>query len=116
MVGARFKNVLLNRKDLRRPFPADFARRLRGHTVRALLRRGKYLIAEVSSGDALVMHLGMSGSLRVENTRAVTRRRLESTLALENRHDHVVFTMSSRFTVTFNDPRRFGMMDLVAAD
>jgi formamidopyrimidine-DNA glycosylase len=115
MVGARFKNVLLNRKDLRQPFPTGFARRLRGQTVRAFLRRGKYLIAELSSGDALVMHLGMSGSFRVENTRAATARGLDPDAALENRHDHVVFTMSSGFTVTFNDPRRFGMMDLVAA-
>ena len=112
MVGARFKNVLLNREDLRQPFPAGFARRLRGQTVRTFLRRGKYLIAELSSGDALVMHLGMSGSFRVENTAAAARR-LDPDTALENRHDHVVFTMSSGLTVTFNDPRRFGMMDLV---
>jgi len=115
MVGARFTHALLNRQDLRQPFPAGFARRLRGQTVSALRRRGKYLIAELSNSDALVMHLGMSGSFRVEHSRALTVSRRDPDVALEHRHDHVVFTMSSGFTVTFNDPRRFGMMDLVAA-
>src|SRR5262245_28569063 len=115
MAGARVKHVLLNRKDLRQPFPAGFARRIRGQMVQAFRRRGKYLIAELSSGDALLMHLGMSGSFRVEQSRAATTRGRDPEAALDRRHDHVVFTMSSGFTVTFNDPRRFGMMDLVAA-
>jgi len=115
MTGAQFDRVQLNRRDLRQPFPAGFARRIRGQTVRALTRRGKYLVAELSSGDNLVMHLGMSGWFRVESTPTVTRRR-DPDVDLEHRHDHVVFTMSSGMTVTFNDPRRFGIMDLVAAD
>jgi formamidopyrimidine-DNA glycosylase len=115
MTGARFTRVTLNRPDLRRPFPVNFARRLRGQTVRTLTRRGKYLLAEISSGDTLVMHLGMSGWFRVEQTRPATRRR-DPDEDLDNRHDHVVFTMSSGMTVTFNDPRRFGIMDLVAGD
>jgi formamidopyrimidine-DNA glycosylase len=57
------------------------------------------------------MHLGMSGSFRIEPSR---RRRPDRETALERRHDHVVFEMSSRQTVTFNDPRRFGMMQLLA--
>jgi formamidopyrimidine-DNA glycosylase len=115
MTGARFTGVRLNRKDLRQPFPRGFARRLRGQTVRAVTRRGKYLLVRLSSGDALVMHLGMTGWFRVESTSAAVSRRRDRDQALENRHDHVVFTMSSGVTVTFNDPRRFGMMDLVAA-
>jgi formamidopyrimidine-DNA glycosylase len=115
MTGARFNSVQLNRRDLRQPFPAGFARRIRGTTVRALIRRGKYLIAELSSGDSLVMHLGMSGWFRVESTPSLKRRR-DPDVDLEHRHDHVVFTMSSGMTVTFNDPRRFGIMDLVAAE
>lgn len=113
MIGARFVRVTLNRADLRLPFAADFVRRLRGRTVRALHRRGKYLVAELSSGDALLMHLGMSGSFRVEPT---TRRPPDRDEALERRHDHVVFHMSSGKTVTFNDPRRFGLMQIVDAD
>jgi formamidopyrimidine-DNA glycosylase len=104
MLGARFVAVELRRRDLRRPFVANFAGRLRGAAVSALNRRGKFLLAELSSGDTLVMHLGMSGSFQVE---AAGR----GAAALP--HDHVVFTMSSRQTITYNDPRRFGAMDLV---
>jgi formamidopyrimidine-DNA glycosylase len=114
MTGARFTRVRLNRADLRQPFPTRFARRLRGQTVRGVTRRGKYLVVNLSSGDALVMHLGMTGWFRAESTSLIGKRSRDRDLALENRHDHVVFTMSSGVTVTFNDPRRFGMMDLVA--
>ena len=116
MTGARFDRVILNRADLRQPFPQHFARRLRGQTLLALARRGKYLLAELSSGDALIMHLGMSGSFRVEPTAAPGRRARDRDADLENRHDHVIFVMSSGLTVIFNDPRRFGVMDLVSAD
>jgi formamidopyrimidine-DNA glycosylase len=112
MTGARFTRVRLNRRDLRTPFSPDFADRLRGRTVRALERRGKYLVAELSSGDALLMHLGMSGSFHVEPTG--TRRTTDA--ALERRHDHVVFQMSSGQTITFNDPRRFGLMQILDAN
>src|SRR6478672_2654917 len=110
MVGARFTRVRLNRPDLRVPFPEKFDTRLRGQTVTALRRRGKYLLAELTSGDTLVMHLGMSGSFLVEPT---SRRRSTRDEDLDNRHDHVLFVMSSGMTVTFNDPRRFGLMKLV---
>jgi len=116
MAGARFDGVQLNRRDLRQPFPTGFARRLKGQSVRALVRRGKYLLGELSSGDTLVMHLGMSGWFRVETTEPSATRRRNRETDLDNRHDHVVFTMSSGMTVTFNDPRRFGIMDLVTAD
>jgi formamidopyrimidine-DNA glycosylase len=116
MAGARFDHVQLNRRDLRQPFPAGFVRRLHGQRVRALARRGKYLLGELSSGDTLVMHLGMSGWFRVEQTKPSTRLRRNRDRDLDNRHDHVVFTMSSGMTVTFNDPRRFGIMDLVTAE
>ena len=116
MAGARFDHVQLNRRDLRQPFPSGFARRIHGQSVRALARRGKYLLGELSSGDTLVMHLGMSGWFRVEKTKPSTTRRRNRDRDLDNRHDHVVFTMSSGMTVTFNDPRRFGIMDLVTAD
>ena len=112
MTGARFERVVLNRGDLRRPFPAGFAGRLRRQTVRTLMRRGKYLLAELDSGDTLLMHLGMSGWFRVEP--ASRRRPRDPEADLEN-HDHVIFTMSSGVMVIFNDPRRFGVMDLVSA-
>ena len=113
MVGAAFERVVLNRADLRRPFPAGFARRLRGQRVRALDRRGKYLLAVLSSGDTLIIHLGMSGWLRSDRTVDRKRGTRDRDADLDHRHDHVVFVMSSGQTVTFNDPRRFGVMDLV---
>ena len=65
MEDARFTKVELNRPDLRRPLPKDFIKRLEGKTVTGLGRRAKYLLADLSSGEVLMMHLGMSGSFRV---------------------------------------------------
>jgi formamidopyrimidine-DNA glycosylase len=104
MAGARFEHVLLRRPDLRSPFPPRFRARLAGQTALSVDRRAKYLLIPLSSAETLVMHLGMSGSFAVERT----RRQVEP-----DRHDHVVFDMSSGARVTFNDPRRFGFMDLL---
>ena len=128
MGGARFDRVLLRRANLRRAFPPDFAARLTGTTVDAVTRRAKYLVLPLSSGEMLVMHLGMSGDLRVEcppgpgapRPRAQGSEREAqlrgAPLPPPGTHDHVVFEMSSGCVVTFNDPRRFGMMDLLARD
>jgi formamidopyrimidine-DNA glycosylase len=109
MRGARFRRVVLRRQNLRIPFPKDFAERLKGTTVRALTRRGKFLLADLSSGETLIIHLGMSGSFDVDVSTATNPHQREA-----EPHDHVVFEMSSGATVTFNDPRRFGLMDLAA--
>lgn len=104
MRGARFRRVIVNRPNLRIPFPDQFVERLRGKTVDAVSRRGKYLIVELSSGEALVMHLGMSGWFHVAPIGDRSR--------VPDPHDHVIFVMSSGQSVLFNDPRRFGFMDL----
>ena len=112
--GTRFTRVVLRREGLRRPFPPDFAARLTGRTLRSLGRRGKYLLADLSSGETLLMHLGMTGSFRIEiNESGAAGRRIHEEDA--GTHDHVLFHMSSGALVSFNDPRRFGMMDLVPA-
>ena len=118
MEGARFVKVEAHRPDLRRPLPNDFAGRLEGKTVTALRRRAKYLLAELSSGDVLVMHLGMSGSFRVgrEEGGEGTPGAFHYPRSEARAHDHVVFHMSSGTRITFNDPRRFGLMLLVPAD
>ena len=67
MEGARFASVEARRRDLRWPLPKDFAARLQGQTVTGLGRRAKYLLADLSSGEVLLMHLGMSGSFRVSH-------------------------------------------------
>src|SRR5580693_4786173 len=114
MEGARFLKVEANRPDLRRPFPKDFIKRLTGKTVTGLGRRAKYLLADLSSGDVLMMHLGMSGSFRVaKDGRAKTPGKFHHPRSEARAHDHVVFHMSSGAQVIFNDPRRFGLMLLV---
>lgn len=67
MEGAHFVNIEARRPDLRRSLPEKFAARLEGQAVVALRRRAKYLLAELSSGEVLIMHLGMSGSFRVSH-------------------------------------------------
>ncbi len=113
MVRARIDAVDRRRPDLRRPFPRHFVERLTGQTVTALDRRAKYLVATLSSGETLLMHLGMSGSFRV--IREQSDRRLRRKMAPLDPHDHVVFHMSSGRAIVFNDPRRFGIMELVPA-
>ncbi len=114
MEGARFVKVEANRPDLRRPFPKDFVKRLTGKTVTGLGRRAKYLLADLSSGDVLMMHLGMSGSFRVtKDGRVRTPGKFHHPRSEARAHDHVVFHMSSGVRVIFNDPRRFGLMLLV---
>ncbi len=108
MRGAKFTRVIVNRPNLRIPFPEKFVERLRGHRVHAVERRGKYLTVRMSSGETLIMHLGMSGWFHVAPTGDRSRE--------ADPHDHVIFVMSSGHTVVFNDPRRFGFMDLAARD
>lgn len=113
--GARIVSVDLRRPDLRFPFPADFAARLTGRRIEALSRRAKYLIAHLDDGLALISHLGMSGSWRIEAGGADhvpgDFHHERSKLAA---HDHVVFHLEggdgTRNRAVFNDPRRFGFM------
>ena len=117
MEGARFVRVEMRRPDLRFPFPQNFNKRLEGATVTGLGRRAKYMLADLSSGEVLLMHLGMSGSFRVvhgsDESGPGKFHHVRSKLSA---HDHVVFHMSNGAIVTFNDPRRFGYMKLIARD
>jgi formamidopyrimidine-DNA glycosylase len=115
MEGSRILKAEARRKDLRFPFQADFVARLQGQTVTGLGRRAKYLMADLGSGDVLLMHLGMSGSFRVQKTeRAETPGQFHHPRGKDVAHDHVVFHMSSGADVVFNDPRRFGYMKIIA--
>lgn len=117
MEGARFEAVTLNRADLRFPFADRFAERLTGATVERLSRRAKFLRADLSTGDRLFMHLGMSGRFTIEadikNKPGVFVHQAGET---NPKHDHVIFAMSNGARVTYNDPRRFGFMELIGAD
>ena len=112
MAGARITYVLTRRPNLRYAFPPDFATRLERQLVRRVTRRAKYLLADLASGDVLLMHLGMSGSFRIASR---SRRGTPEEVPYEI-HDHVVFEMSNSRVVVFNDPRRFGFMTIVSAD
>ena len=115
MEGAKIVKAEARRKDLRFPFQKDFVARLEGQTVIGLGRRAKYLMADLASGDVLLMHLGMSGSFRVLRDDDTKKPGQFHHPRNEDRaHDHVVFHMSSGSAVVFNDPRRFGYMKIIA--
>jgi formamidopyrimidine-DNA glycosylase len=110
--GRRITSVTLNRPDLRFPFPEDFAARIEGQRVERLSRRAKFLQAELESGERLYMHLGMSGRFVLEGDQLG-----EFTHAhdADPKHHHVVFRTEDDVSITYNDPRRFGFMELVGA-
>jgi len=118
LAGAVFTAVTLRRPDLRFPLPTDFARRLHGARVGALGRRGKYLTASLDSGETLVMHLGMSGRFTVAfGDRRGRPGDFHRAAPTDPAHDHVRFLVTGPqgdASIVYNDPRRFGFMDLVA--
>ena len=116
MEGSSFLSVTLNREDLRFPFDANFARRLKSERVIRLSRRAKYIIAETGSGLGLAMHLGMTGRftiLRQGLGQGETPGAFYYDYDADPRHDHVVFAMSGGDVIRYNDVRRFGYMTLL---
>ncbi|HEY2051671.1 MAG TPA: bifunctional DNA-formamidopyrimidine glycosylase/DNA-(apurinic or apyrimidinic site) lyase [Caulobacteraceae bacterium] len=117
LAGARLARVEARRPDLRFPLPKDFAARLTGAHVERLERRGKYLLAPLSTGESLIMHLGMTGRFQVVG--GEVRRRpgaFAQAAAADPRHAHLVFETEAGAEITYFDPRRFGFMDLVKGD
>ena len=118
MEGAKISRVVLNRKDLRFPFPKGFAERLAGQRVEALSRRAKYILAHLSDGDILLMHLGMSGRFEIKqdgDSDAVGQFHHDVGAGnADGPHAHVIFELAEGTRVVYCDPRRFGMMDLFA--
>lgn len=118
MEGGRIVELKLNRPDLRFPFPESFRDRLLGRTVVSITRRAKYLLFHLDDQQTLLAHLGMSGSFRVVTASAEVTpgefHHLRSKLGL---HDHVVMEIEHHdgqaCQIIYNDPRRFGFMDLV---
>ena len=96
--GRRVRSVLLRRPDLRWPIPPEIGERLPGQRIAAVRRRAKYLLFDTDTGSAL-LHLGMSGSLRVVPAKTPVRE-----------HDHVDLVLDSGRVLRFNDPRRFGCL------
>lgn len=112
MEGFQFTKVTLNRPNLRFPFDPNFVARVEGQTISRLGRRAKFLDLELGSGDRLLMHLGMSGRFSIDQADALGE--FAHSHNTNPDHDHVVFDMSSGARITFNDPRRFGFMELIA--
>jgi formamidopyrimidine-DNA glycosylase len=117
--GAVIEAVKLNRADLRFPFPDKFAKRLKGQTIRSVSRRAKYLLIELTDGSTVLSHLGMSGSFRIETSGvAKTPGDFHFERSKLAAHDHLILSLRSgtgeTARVIYNDPRRFGFMDLIA--
>ncbi len=110
MEGQVIELAQVNRPDLRWPFPPRMAERLTGARVVALRRRSKYILADLSTAETLLIHLGMSGRMLISG--AIVGEFHHHHPAPE-KHDHVVLDMEGGARVTFNDARRFGAMDLL---
>ncbi len=110
MEGQIIANAQVNRPDLRWPFPDRMADRLTGARVERLHRRSKYILADLNTGETLLVHLGMSGRMLVSGD---PLGRFVHDHPPAEKHDHVVLNMDTGARITFNDPRRFGAMDLM---
>ncbi len=103
MDGQQIMRAEVRRAGLRWPFPERFAARLTGARVEGMQRRAKYILVALNSGESLLVHLGMSGKVTIDGS---------GVLAPE-KHDHVILDMENGVRIFFNDPRRFGSLDLL---
>ncbi|OED48515.1 DNA-formamidopyrimidine glycosylase [Rhodobacteraceae bacterium (ex Bugula neritina AB1)] len=110
MEGAVIAHAQVNRPDLRWPFPERMAERLTGARVNSLRRRSKYILADLDTQETLLIHLGMSGRMTVSGD---PLGQFVHEHPQTEKHDHVVLDMDNGARITFNDPRRFGAMDLL---
>lgn len=114
MEGRRILRADIRRPDLRWPFPPDMGPRLTGATVQRLRRRSKYILADLDSGETLLIHLGMSGRMLVSGAQGPNMPgQFHHAHPAPEKHDHVVLDMEGGARITFNDARRFGAMDLL---
>lgn len=98
LTGKRITKIVAARKDLRIPFPKDL-KRVEGRRIQNISRRAKYIIMALDNGDALIVHLGMSGRLVINPEK-------------KQKHDHMTILLQNGVEVVFNDARRFGLVDL----
>jgi len=110
MEGRVIERAETRRPDLRWPLPERMAERLTGARVERLRRRSKYILADLSTGETLLIHLGMSGRMLISG---VAVGEFHHPQAVAGKHDHVILDMAGGARITFNDARRFGAMDLM---
>lgn len=113
MEGGVIARVQVNRPDLRWPLPDQMQQRLEGRAVTGLRRRAKYILCDLDSGEILLIHLGMSGRVLISGDPLGN---FVHDHPMPEKHDHVVIDMTNGARITYNDPRRFGAMDLIAQD
>ena len=117
MEGRPIVDVLVRRRDLRRPIPEGFAASLTGRTVTTIDRRAKYLLFRLDDGTVVIAHLGMSGRMIIEQPEECEA---PGGFALPSvtggKHEHIVFSVGNGTQIRFSDPRRFGLMDLATED
>lgn len=98
VLGVRVTEIIVRRRDLRQPVSSDIAL-IEGRTIAGVRRRSKYLLLEINDASTLLIHLGMSGSLRVVSPKDDWKT-----------HDHIGITLENGRQLRFHDPRRFGLM------
>ena len=111
--GNQIDYAQVNRPDLRRPFPNNLAKRLKDRKINFLHRRSKYILIDLSGRETLVMHLGMSGRIIISQKVAGT---FHHNTNHSQKHDHFVLHLKDNHQLTFNDPRRFGVIDLLRTE
>ena len=111
--GNQIDYAQVNRPDLRRPFPNNLAKRLKNRKINFLHRRSKYILIDLSEGETLIMHLGMSGRIMISQKVAGTFHR---NTTHSQKHDHFILHLKDNHQLTFNDPRRFGVIDLLKTE
>ena len=111
--GNQIDYAQVNRPDLRRPFPNNLAKRLKNRKINFLHRRSKYILIDLSGGETLIMHLGMSGRIIISQKVAGT---FHHNTNHSQQHDHFILHLKDNHQLTFNDPRRFGVIDLLRTE
>jgi len=111
--GNQIDYAQVNRPDLRRPFPNNLAKRLKNRKINFLHRRSKYILIDLSEGETLIMHLGMSGRIMISQKVAST---FHHNTTHNQKHDHFILHLKDNHQLTFNDPRRFGVIDLLKTE
>lgn len=109
LAGQTFDKVEVFTKKLRWQLPESLEESLTDRSIRSIDRRGKYLLLEVSDGNYFIAHLGMSGSFGIFSIHGMPTYDPKE----RNKHDHLVFHLKNGTIITYHDPRKFGMMDLI---
>ena len=108
IINESIKEVYLSKFNLRFPWPKDFVSKIVGKKIISIKRRAKYIIIGLSDNYSIIAHLGMSGSYKV-----LKKGEVKDYIILK--HDHLIIDLDN-FKIVYNDPRRFGYIDLTNQD